>query len=371
MRHPELMLSTNGFRVAVDFLHAEMTKFQKVATTFPTSTLLAEVAISSPNYGPQERAGIRELPYVLGLVKKLPIFWELETNFAKAMLATDPPEDHGLAGFRLPYPAIWVDAPPILNVFNQETGMHKLEGFYLAEDWVPSRRRILDFVGKSNLQISDLDEELQRQLDKMFVECLKTRPTDVMERAILVLMVGESHGPVVHQTIQAHGREFDSVWRDDALLSFWIFTEDAKRIVDGALEHTRSDATRLVTNLLMAIQSDYITHENVVPVAPKSPKKLAKAARHGKSFAPYSIIKLGSRKSGGDSATRSAHTEGTGKDRIIRGHWNHYWVLQSNVESDVVLGRKIRDNKEDLCKVRRWIRPIIIGNPDPKTYLIR
>jgi len=371
MRHPELMLSTNGFCVAVDFLHAEMETFQKALPTFPTSTLLAEVAIPSIKYGPQERAGLRELPYVLGLIKKLPIYWELETNFAKAMLATDPPEDHGLAGFRLPYPAIWVDAPPILNVFSHETGMHKLEGFYLTEDWVPSRRKILEFVGKANLQISDFNEDTQKYLDERFIQRLKTSPTDVMERAILVLMVGESRGPVVHQTIRAHGKDFDAVWRDDALLSFWVFTEDSGRIVDGSLEHTRLEATRLVTNLLMAIQSDYITQEKVVPVAPKSPKKLAKAARHGKSFAPYSIIKLGSRKSGGEPTNKTTHTEGTGKDRIIRGHWNHYWVLQSNAEQDVVLGRKTREDKEDLCKVRRWIRPVIIGNPDPKTYLIR
>jgi hypothetical protein len=373
MRHPELMLSADGARIGVEFLHMKMEELKKERPSLPVSTFLASAAVDMPGQV-EERATLRELPYILGLVQKQPVYWKLDAGLAQAMVATDPPEDPQLEGFRLPHQAIWVEVPPIFEVWNNETGMHRVEGFYLAEDWMPSRKAIYRRISNKEKQLFELNHEERELLSEEFRAAMdENREDTIFERAILVLVVGESRSkPVKGKIVIGEGNSFDVVSRDDALLSFWIFTEDHKRRMAEDPPGSAA-ARRTVTNLLMAIQSDYVTHERVLPKSPKSPKKIARATRRGESFSPYTVIHLGKRYAGEKSAGGERPTTGekSQKARIIRGHWNHYWVLRANVGNRVVLETQAREGKEELCKIRLWLRPQVIGNPDPKMYLVK
>jgi hypothetical protein len=362
MQHPEKLLRTSGIQAALRILRRKMEEFHKERPEFPASTLTCQVAMSSPEHMKSERAATRELPFVLLGMEKLPILWKMDENFAKAMLATDYPQEHGLSGFRLPYPSIWVQTPPVLHVLNEETGMHDLDGFYLAEDWIPSRAKLLKTIGK-DCRISDLDEGLLDVVNQRYTDALMTDPLSVLERAILVVLVGKSKTPESTREIKIKSESLTIPVLDDALISFWVLTEDRFQIEDNV------DFMRLVINLLIALQSDYVEEERVVPQLPRGSKRKARAERKGESFAPYSVIKLGKRANTARKA--SSRGEGSGPDRIIRGHWNYYWVLEQGTKDSTVLDRRPREGKEDLCKVRKWIQPVIIGNPAAKTYLLR
>jgi hypothetical protein len=370
MRHPELMLSASGARVAIEFMQRKLREFQETFPEFPMSCLLAQLALESPHVPENQRAAAREMPYILSLIKERPIFWELDVALASAMLATDPPEDPGLSEFRLPHPAIWVSVPPIFDVWNDETGFHKVEGFYLAEDWVPSRKKLLQHISAGDVQLHD--ESVSRSdLMEAFNKGIHESPESILERAILVMIVGESRTDPVKDKIVVEGQAFEVVTRDDALISFWIYTEDPSRQQQEKLPHSDS-ARRTVTNLLMAIQADYITQERVVPKKPKSPKKVARASRRGASFSEYSVIRLGKRYAADNAPSRGKGGKpGEQRDRIIRGHWAHYWVLGENVGHQVQLAIQPREGKAPLFKIRKWIKPVIIGNPPIKTYLVK
>lgn len=362
MQHPEKLLRTSGIQAAMRILRKRVEEFHKERPEFPPSSLRCQVALSSPEYMKSDRAATRELPFVLLGMEQLPILWKMDENFAKAMLATDYPQEHGLSGFRLPYPSIWVQTPPVLHVLNEETGMHDLDGFYLSEDWVPSRSKLMKAVGK-DCRFSDLDDGLLDVINQRYSDGLLTDPLSVLERAILVVLVGKSKKSESVREVKIDSESLTLPVLDDALVSFWVLIEDKYQIEDNV------DFMRLVVNLLIALQSDYVEEERVIPQMPRGSKRKARAERKGESFAPYSVIKLGKRAN--DARKASSKGGGNGPDRIIRGHWNYYWVLRQNTKDSVVIDHRSREGKEDLCKIRKWIQPVIIGNPAAKTYLLR
>ena len=362
MQHPEKLLRTSGIQLALKLLREKVHIFERGMPEFPRSSLLCQVALGSPEHERSDRAATRELPYVLLAMQDLPTFWKMDENFAKAMLATDYPEDHGLSGFRLPYPAVWVESPPILQVLNEASGLHDLEGFYLAEDWVPSRSKLMKTIGK-DCAFADLDDDLTEIVNDQYKKSLLTDPMSVLERAVMVIVVGKSKDADVVQSVEVAGTRIDLPVFDDALISFWALTEDRHQLEENL------ELRRLVFNLLIALQSDYVEEEKIRPQLPRGSKRKARAERRGESFAPYSVIRLGKRAN--TSRKASPRGEHSGPDRIIRGHWNYYWVLEQNTKDSVVIDRRPREAKEDLCKIRKWIQPIIIGNPTAKTYLLR
>lgn len=370
MRHPEIMLAASGANAGVEFLFTKMNEYRERQPNFPVSTLLAQEALPVDARA-DERASVRELPFVLGLIRQQPIYWELDPPLAAAMLATDPPENPDLRGFRLPHPAIWVGVPPIFEVWNKETGMHKVEGFYLAEDWIPSREKMFQGLSRKNIQLHELyDPERNVVVEALHEAINDGRAGDMLERAILVLVVGESRSKPVLNKIHVHGHPFEIVTRDDALLSFWIYTEDPERKQEDGPAST-DVAKKTVTNFLMALQADYISQERVVPKKPKSPKKVARATRRGDSYSEYSVIRLGKRYSSEPTQKVGKERSGEQRDRIIRGHWAHYWVLEENTGSQVRIDVREREDRKPLFKIRKWIKPVIIGNPPIKTYLIK
>lgn len=361
MQHPERLLSTSGIKVALRLLRGKVEAFKKELPEFPFSALFCQLAMGPVDH--TDRAATRDLPFTLLSLENLYVHWKMDENFARAMLATDFPKEHGLGGFRLPYPALWVSAPPVLKVMNHQTGLHDLEGFYLAEDWVPSRKKLMSFIGK-DCWFDELDEGLMQVINQRYTDNLKRDPMSVLERAILVVMVGKPKVPVEVHRVDIGGTRVELPAMDDALISFWALTEDSFQAEEN------EEFLRLVFNLLIAIQSDYIEEEKVTPQQPRGSRRKAKAIRKGESFSPYSVIRLGRRAKTARSST-SGSAGGSGPDRIIRGHWNFYWVLDTNAKDHVVIDRRPREGKEGLCKIRKWIQPVIIGNPDPKVYLLR
>lgn len=363
MNHPELMLSSSGIQYATQTARRLASQYKNLFPNFPDSSLLVEKAVLPPDsIKPSERAAMRELPYVLWRISDSPTYWKLDPLFAEALVATDAPEDPDIREFRLPFPAIWVDAPPILQIFNSLTGMHDLEGFYLCEDYVPSRSAICRLAGAPDRLFREFSLEFNKELDQVFIQQVDKDPLAVLEPAILVLMVGRPIGNASIRQYELGGSKLEVVYRDDALMSFWIFLEDPM-----LNRETRSPFSSFIINFILALQSDYVERSTVTPTPPKSPKKLAKAARRGESFAPYTILRLGSRR----TETRSrAKAQGPQRDRVIRGYWNHYWVLEDHVNGAVVLQRQNREGKKTLCKIRKWLQPQIIGNPPPKAYLV-
>jgi hypothetical protein len=225
----------------------------------------------------------------------------MDENFARAMLATDFPKEHGLGGFRLPYPALWVSAPPVLKVMNHQTGLHDLDGFYLAEDWVPSRKKLMSIIGKE-CSFAELDDGLMQVINQRYADNLKSDPMSVLERAILVVMVGKPKVPVEVHRVDIEGMRVELPAMDDALISFWALTEDSFQAEEN------EEFLRLVFNLLIAIQSDYIEEEKITPQQPRGSRRKAKAIRKGESFAPYSVIRLGKRAKTARSAASGPDT---------------------------------------------------------------
>lgn len=364
MQHPEKLLRTSGIQLALRLLRERVRAFELGMPNFPRSSLLCQAAMGNPTFKSDERAATRELPYVLLTMQDLPVLWKMDESFAIAMLETDYPADHGLSGFRLPYPAVWVESPPILQIRNESSGLHDLEGFYLVEDWVPSRAKLMKAVGK-DCTFSDLDDDLNEIVNNQYQKGLRTDPESVLERAVMVLVVGKSREPDVVQSVEVAGTRVNLPLFDDALISFWALTEDRYQLEEDP------NLRRLVFNLLIALQSDYVQEDKISPHVPRGSRRRARAERKGESFAPYSVLRLGKRAN--TSRQASPRGEHSGPDRIIRGHWNYYWVLEQNVKDSVVITRRPREAeaKKALCKIRKWIQPVIIGNPAPKTYLLR
>lgn len=376
MRHPEIMLKYSGPSHGVRILKNLMDRaIGEGQTSLPRCSVLSSTISETDAVLSQDRAAIRELPYVLSGMIDHPIYWEVDEATAAALIRTDAPRDPQLRGMRLPHETIWVGLPPLFSIFHRDTGTHRIEGVYIAEDWMPSRQKLYRLAGIPGLpQMGDLSEEDKSKIEKVFIDSVesKTPATEFLERCIMVVAVGESRTPYRVEKLRApNGQAYELVNRDDALVSFWIFPEDPGREV--AIEGNPGDleTQRFVTNLLMALQAGYLKDERVQPAVPKSPKKIKRAERKGTSFAPYSVIKLGSR-AVGSTPSRSRRKSGAGtKDRVIRGYWNHYWVLEENLGDRNALEKRHRENKTPLCKVRMWVPPQIVGSPNVKTYLVK
>lgn len=365
MRHPQIMLEGTGATVSRWLAQ----KLNGGGDLPPCSMKVAE-ALGTQLHRGHDVSSV-ELPFALSQMVDSPIYWELEEATAVALIETDPGVMPDLRGFRLPHPAIWVGMPPLFSLWDTTTGAHAIEGFYLVEDWLPHR---VELFKAANISLDRLTESLSPdELQRVSVHLQHPKAGINLYRSVLVIGVGESrNGAVRSQVKEIVGTDLvalDHVGRDDTLLSFWVYPEDPGRHPMPPRDSGDADLQRLVTNLLMALQEKYISQKVVVPVRPKSPKKVKRALRKGVTFDPFTVLRLA-------PSTETAKTSGRrgspsqSKGRIIRGYWNHLWVKRENVGERKMLGE--REGKASrLFKVRVWIKPQIIGNPTPQTTLVR
>jgi hypothetical protein len=357
MRHPQQMLS--GMDAAT---YRMLAAALNEGDLLPPCTLKLAAALGLTQM-PIRDASTMELPFALSQMVQAPVYWELEEEAALALLGTDPGRPD-LRGFRLPFPAIWVGVPPLFSLWNPDTGFHRIEGFYLVEDWLPNRMELLKEMGiSSNTQLSDLTETELLQIEAS----LRGPDADVrMYRSVLILGVGESRNGVVREVIASSDGSLTGVnsHRDDTLCSFWIFTEDPERDPIRTSRAGEQSLLRLATNLLMALQEKYLTKRQVVPRPPKSPKKLKRALRRGETFDAFTILHL-TPSPAKQPSRKGAHSEpgNVPKARIIAGYWNYFWVKRENIGDHWVHGEK--DGKASrLFKIKKWVHHNVIGDPD-------
>ena len=242
----------------------------------------------------------------------VPIF-RLEEDLAKVLLETEPPEQQEL---QLPFPVLYLQLPlGLFQVANDETGLHDVEGIYVADDWV------------------------ELPLPNGGIR---------MEKSLAITVAGKAKG---------YGPEIAGIRQpDDALVWFRMwhasYTEAEMNKKRPGRHSGSSEAGRIIRNLLYALRCDYAGSRTVTPATPKSSKKKAKLERKG-GLIPYRVISLTKKPSVQAPGTS---TKGGTSQRVIRSYWNHYWVLKENIGSKPVLATR-QGKKNTLYRVAIWVIP--------------
>lgn len=117
------------------------------------------------------------------------------------------------------------------------------------------------------------------------------------------------------------------------------------------------EAARIAINLLLLWESENcpLLRKEKSPRIPKSPKKLKRIQRQGRSTAKYWHVAIDEKTYGRTKkAMRSAEGyDGPMHKTLVRGHYNHYWVS----ETDTPLEKKVTEDGKIRYKVRRFIAP--------------
>ncbi len=279
----------------------------------------------------------------------------LEEELAWALVNTRPPMETFDLLPRVPVSGMYVAIPPIFTIYNNQSGHHKIEGFYLSENLVrcyadPAKRRqkISDDV--------DLDELTQ-------------------EPGVTIVAVGEDK-----QADYADKNKLAPV--DDALFTFHLLPGDTLRLGDVAVEQDgQQELVYMVTNLLYLLQRTKGQISEVREEAPPYLKGDDRAARRararenekGRSALSHTILRLSEKAKAAQKA--SSAKSGTEKDiarHIVAGHIHSYWV--SNPEDQPVLSVKEGDDGKKKHLIHKWLLPYWRGSGEAmpgKTVLVK
>jgi hypothetical protein len=263
------------------------------------------------------------LPWVTAQAFKFQPIWSLEEATAEALYKTALPFDHFPEFPHLPFPGIYVAMPPLFELYNEDSGLHKVEGFYLAEDevFIPEEGR--------------------------------------WKRSILVLGTGESKGDFHHPVL--------GVSRDDALVFFHVIDGRPFDKVKNAEHQGIPELLHVVVNMLWALHTRHLKQDKTRPKIPRSAKKRAKRRRRGYTEKPYTVIRLQSptQASQGQAAIRQYHGSKLTRQIPVSGYWQRRWVKDPGEE--VVLAEKQGSDKRNpgiLHQVSRWIHAHVKGPDD-------
>ena len=281
----------------------------------------------------------------------------LDADLAYALANTEPPEDAFDELLRLPFDGLYVAVPPVFTVYNEDTGDHPVEGFFLMND-----------SGKED------------------AEC---RPT----HSVTIISVGSAKkGAVVEEGVR---RMYESIGREeladelnDALQYSPIYPgENPLKTRFSKEEHNGLRlCTRIAVNLLMALHSTkrITAKKKDPPKLPTSSSKRAKLERNWSTL-PYTQLSftkltgMGEEEAKEREAKQTIRAEGNERAKvrahIVPGHWNRYWVTKKKVgpndkpdgeQTDATTG-------ETLYRVRRWLLPYIRGEGkvEPPTIRVR
>ena len=253
-----------------------------------------------------------------------PIYY-LEEQLARALADTELPFETFELPVWLPDDGMWVAVPPLFDVENVDTGMHRVEGFYLTLDSVAVP---LDAEGRPMLRPRDFNDGPPKS---KVVEIVAGRHVEL--DAITCVGVGEP---------RKHPGE-PAMIRDDALVVFHLVPGmplgDEAKALGGIAE-----LTRMVTNLLYAMRRTTSVERELREC--ELPRKAARRragraerllAQGGKTIAPYTVLRLSSRVR--PPRVPSALLPGTElgarklqHPRLVPGHFHRYWVLDPRNE---------------------------------------
>lgn len=260
------------------------------------------------------------------------VVWLISEDLAFALSNTDPPverfTDELMANrFRLPYPGMYLVLPPVYDLQDPESGSHKVQGIYLAEDIVLTTQQFDDMVAG--------------------------RPTPIVGAApaIIASAIGECKGVLPGYVL------------NDTTASLTLSPVTR----GGEVEYlTRPSAghkntVQLVTNFLWALHSGYLSVEQK-----DSSSRRQTIGRGGiKHVLPrsYTYVQLSEkvRRDNAEKGAMRAEDVRHVRAHLVRGHWHSYWVL--NPEGRVFTETRVSRTGKTEHKVRIWLLPYYVGDP--------
>jgi len=277
-----------------------------------------------------------------------PLFY-LDEQLAWALANTEPPMDTFDLAPTLPINGMYLLLPPVFEIENDQTGMHKVEGMDLTENPV--------------LVPKDLNAPRPHGL-------IPTDQTDAhfdVVRGITILGVGEDKSPDRKEKIRT-----GMGWmRDDALLFFHLVPGKPIYFAVDGLPHDLDGSVplaRVVVNLLYMLQNTREIRQVTDDPRPELRKEDRSARRErererakGRSVLPCTVLKLSSfekplpphRAEGGTQLKRKT------RGHIVLGHIHHYWVRDP--QGLPVLDTRVTEHGTTLVKIAKWLLPYLKG----------
>jgi len=245
-----------------------------------------------------------------------PIF-RLVEGLSSALLHTELPEKLEVLP-RLPFSGFFLSIPDLFKVWNKDTGLHSLEGIYVFSDYV-------------------------RPYD--------SAPTPL--ESIGFIVVGEDLNKHNVSKKEFKRRRAMGI-ADDALQYTHVlpnvpFLRENEKHLKGIKE-----AVYLALNLLLVFNStEALSLKEVVPIPPKSPKKVKRLASRGKSTHKYFSLSL--TRTHTKNADALTDWNGPTYTTVVSGHYRRVWLL-SPPESAQILETKEQKGSTLHC-VRKFIAP--------------
>jgi hypothetical protein len=223
----------------------------------------------------------------------------------------------------MPWDGFWVSLHGFL-LQDEKGESYEVDGVYLAKDTMRMREKVQPDGSRKTL--------------------------DEPEQEPGILVIGVSKGRTGVQSL-------DSYQRDDILHYFGIapgspLREDTQQYGMGTEE-----IARIAVNLLLlwSAQGNPMQLEERIPQKPKSPKKVKRLARRGKSVEKYWFVSLDPAYSTPTQSRPDDGYDGPLHLTTVRGHYRTYWVRDT--EGAAVLDTKKNATGKTLRKVRRFIYP--------------
>jgi hypothetical protein len=274
----------------------------------------------------------------------------LDEDVAFALSKTAPPEDPLVELPQLPFDGMYVALPPVFEIWNNETDMHRVEGLYLVRDKVIDPDRGGEVVdGIAIMVIGETKPD-----DPEFIARLKP---EYQEYA-------RGHNDAVQYGYIVPGLSFSN----------------PRLIASSERMPGLKEGIRLAINLLFALTTNAFDQKIVTPKLPKSPSKLKELQRK-RSTLPYRVLRFDKdlrlerkpRPSGG--ATETGRTMVA---HVVMGHWHRFYAKHPLDPSDPKdkLARVLKvegEGKARTWTISRWVFPYPRGSgePRPGNYLVQ
>jgi hypothetical protein len=229
----------------------------------------------------------------------------LDRELVDLLLQTDLPDELEELP-PIPWDGFWVEVSGF-DLLDDETGIHEAEGVFVCKDFMRLKE---DVATRDGFLLLAVGEDKRRSKDNGF-------------------------------------------FRDDTVHYVGIVANHPLRDYHRGV----GDVCRIVVNLLLlwSAQNSPLQVKKNTPIPPKSPKKLKRLARQGKSLEKYWQVTVDPAFQGHEKAEKPENWEGPTHLTTVRGHYRCYWV--SDTEGAAALGTKTSSTGKTLSKVRRFIAP--------------
>lgn len=349
MQHPEKYL--RGVEGVVKFI-------QSVCGSTPVSAekignILSALAMAKGMPHLEDHTQILSIHALFSWITNQQPMYIIEEDLAWALINTRPPMETFDLLPEVPVSGMYVAIPPCFEIYNDQSGKHRIEGFYLTKNLVwcyadPARR-------KEKVQLEDINSDLLTQ-----------------ESAVTVVAVGEDKK-------REYADKNNLPPQDDALFTFHLFPKESLKLQNATIEQTgHQELIYMVTNLLYLLQRTHgqITEirEDYVPYLRSDDRKARRERERenakGRSVLAHTILHL-SEKAKSSQRQRSAGGEKDIARHIVAGHIHSYWV--ANPEDQPVLATK-GDGEKKLHLIHKWLLPYWRGSGEAagsKTVLVK